>query len=113
MIAGMPTKRDVLEQLKRHELVAAVKLFQASSHKAAFSAILEPLGRAPLVQLCRALERNDSGCLKAKLVERLAGNRSVDSTSAVKNPASADNALRAAQKGQHPNAENSAYGSGV
>ena len=93
IIAAMPKKRDVLEQLKRDELVAAVEQFElevedrrvrdqlldvlASSRKAALSAVLEPLSRDRLKELCRALGLDDSGRAKSDLVMRLAGNTAV------------------------------------
>ncbi len=86
----MPKKRDVLDQLKRDELLSAVELFElevddrrvrdqlvdalGSSRRAALPAILEPLSRARLKELCRALELDDGGRAKAVLVDRLTGN---------------------------------------
>lgn len=85
----MPPKRDVLEQLKRDELRAAVDRFGlevpdrrgraglvealAGSRKAALAETLEDLPRTRLKEICRALDLDDSGREKAVLIERLAG----------------------------------------
>ncbi len=86
----MSRKRDVLEQLKREELAAAVDRFElrvenrrakgslaealASSRKAGLAAILEDLSRNRLKEICRALGLDDSGREKAVLIARLAGD---------------------------------------
>ncbi len=86
----MSRKRDVLEQLKRDELLAAVDLFElpvedrrvrsalvealAGSRKAGLTAILEDLPRTRLKEICRELGLDDSGREKATLVARLAGD---------------------------------------
>jgi uncharacterized protein (TIGR02246 family) len=83
-------KRDVLEQLKREELVAAVDRFGlpvenrrarsalvgtlAGSRKTGLAAILEDLSRDRLKENCRALDLDDSGREKAPLIARLAGD---------------------------------------
>jgi type I restriction enzyme M protein len=85
----MSRKRDVLEQLKRDELVAAVDRLElpiedrrsktllvealASSRKAGLPAILADLSRDRLKELCRALGLDDSGRDKARIIARLAG----------------------------------------
>lgn len=86
----MPSKRDVLEQLKRDELLAAVDRFGlevhdrraragliealAGSRKAALVTILEDMPRTRLKEICRALDLDDSGREKAVLVARLTGS---------------------------------------
>jgi len=85
----MPTKREVLDQLKRDELLAAVDQLGlevrdrrvrgelaealAASRKAPLAEILGALPRVRLKEICRALALDDSGREKALLVERLAG----------------------------------------
>jgi type I restriction enzyme M protein len=85
----MPTKRDVLEQLKRDELLATADRFGldvpdrrvrgdlvdvlAGSRKAGLAGILEDLSRIRLKEICRALDLDDSGREKAALITRLAG----------------------------------------
>jgi type I restriction enzyme M protein len=85
----MPTKRDVLQHLKRDELLAAADRFDlevsdrraraviadalASSRKSGLADILEDLSRVRLKEICRALDLDDSGREKAALVARLAG----------------------------------------
>jgi hypothetical protein len=85
----MPSKRDVLEQLKRDELVAALDRYGlevrdrrvrgdlvtalAGSRKAHLAEILGELSRTRLKEICRALDLDDSGREKALLVERLTG----------------------------------------
>jgi len=84
----MPKKRDVLAALTRDELSEAVDRFEltpddrrvkenlvealAASHKATLSAVLEPLSRDRLKELCRTLDLDDGGREKAVLIERLA-----------------------------------------
>ena len=88
----MPSKRDVLEQLKRDELLAAVDRFDlevhdrraraglvealAGSRKGGLAEVLEPLPRTRLKEICRALDLDDSGREKAVLVARLTGKAS-------------------------------------
>jgi type I restriction enzyme M protein len=85
----MSRKRDVLEQLKRDELLAAVDLFEipvedrriknalveslAGSRKAGLPAILGDLPRTRLKEICLALALDDSGREKAVLIARLTG----------------------------------------
>jgi type I restriction enzyme M protein len=85
----MSRKRDVLEQLKREELVAAVDRFElevgdrrvrgalvealAGSRRAGLAAILGDLSRDRLKEICRELGLDDSGREKAVLIARLAG----------------------------------------
>ncbi len=85
----MPSKRQVLDQLKRDELIAAVARFElpvadrrrrdlliealASSRKATLTEVLGDFKRARLKQLCRDLGLDDGGRAKAPIVERLAG----------------------------------------
>ncbi len=87
----MPLKRQVLEELKRDELIAAVDRFElpvadkrvrdllidalASSRTATLTAILGDLKRARLKELCRALGLDDGGREKAVIVERPASPR--------------------------------------
>ena len=89
----MSPKRNVLEQLKRDELVAAVDRFEltvadrrvrddliealASSRKTGLPAILEDLSRDRLKEVCRALGLDDSGREKALIVARIAGEAPV------------------------------------
>lgn len=86
----MSRKRDVLDQLKREELVAAVDRFDlpvadrrgrkglvealAGSRKTGLAAILEDFPRTRLKEICRGLGLEDSGREKAVLVARLAGD---------------------------------------
>lgn len=85
----MPAKRDVLQHLKRDELLAAADRFDlevtdrrtsaviadalASSRKASLAGILESLSRDRLKEICRALDLDDSGRAKAPIIARLAG----------------------------------------
>jgi type I restriction enzyme M protein len=85
----MPSKREVLEQLKRDELLAAVDRFGlgvddrrvrgklvdalAGSRKAGLADTLGELPRTRLKEICRALDLDDSGREKAILVSRLTG----------------------------------------
>ena len=84
----MPSKRDVLEHLKRDELLAAVDrlglavedrrlkggLVDAlAGAREGVASILADLPRARLKELCRELGLDDSGREKALLVSRLAG----------------------------------------
>jgi len=85
----MPSKREVLDQLKRDELLAAVDqtglevrdrrvrspLVEAlaASRKAPLAEILGTLPRTRLKEICRALDLDDGGREKALLIERLAG----------------------------------------
>lgn len=86
------TKRQILEQLKRDELIAAVERFElsvsdrrvrslliealGSSRKARIAGILGELKLKRLKELCRAFGLNDGGRGKAPIVERLIGRRS-------------------------------------
>jgi type I restriction enzyme M protein len=88
----MPKKHDILEILKRDELLAAADRLDvsvrdrrvrddlidalAASRKAGLAGILEGLSRDRLKELCRALGLDDSGREKAVLIERLAGKDS-------------------------------------
>ena len=85
------SKRQILEQLKRDELIAAVERFElvvedkrvrdlliealASSRKARIAEILGDLKRDRLKELCRTLDLDDSGREKAVIIERLTGTR--------------------------------------
>ncbi len=83
------TKRQILEELKRNELIAVVERFElpvadrrvrslliealASSRKAPIAEILGDLKRDRLKELCRAFDLDDGGREKAVIVERLTG----------------------------------------
>jgi type I restriction enzyme M protein len=83
----MRSKREVLEHLKRDELLVAVDRFELTvedrrlrselvdalgrSRRAELPTILEELPRARLKELCRALGLDDSGKEKARLIARL------------------------------------------
>jgi len=85
----MPSKRGVLEKLKRDELLASLDLFGlevpdrrvrdqlietlAGSRKARLAEALGQLPRTRLKEICRALNLDDSGREKALLITRLAG----------------------------------------
>ncbi len=85
----MPSKRVVLEELKRDELLAALDLFElevadrrvraqlidalAGSRRARLAEALGQLPRTRLKEICRALDMDDSGREKALLVARLTG----------------------------------------
>ncbi len=85
----MRSKRDVLEQLKRDELLDAVDQaglevrdrrvrgelvdVLASSRKVPLTEVLGRLPRTRLKEICVALGLDDSGREKALLIERLAG----------------------------------------
>ena len=85
----MPSKREILDQLKRDELLAAVdqvglevrdrrvrgELVEAlaGSRKAPLAEVLGTLPRTRLKEICRALGLDDSGREKALLIERLTG----------------------------------------
>ena len=85
----MPSKRDVLAQLSREELVSVVERFElevadrrkkddlleavASSKKATLAEVLPDLSRERLKEVCVALGLDDGGREKATLIERLVG----------------------------------------
>ena len=85
----MPSKRDVLAQLSREELISVVERFElevadrrkkddlleavASSRKATLADVLPDLSRERLKELCVALGLDDGGREKAALIERLTG----------------------------------------
>jgi type I restriction enzyme M protein len=85
----MPSKRDVLVQLSREELISVVEKFElevadrrkkddlleavAASKKATLAEILPGLSRERLKELCVALGLDDSGREKTILIERLLG----------------------------------------
>lgn len=93
----MPRKRDVLESLKRDELLAAADRLDvpvrdrrvrddlidalAASRRAGLAGILEGLSRYRLKEVCHALDLDDSGREKALLIDRLAGRDSSPSDS--------------------------------
>lgn len=88
----MPSKREVLGQFIRDELLAAVDQFEltvtdrrvkdqlldavASSKRAGLADMLSGLSRDRLKEICRALGLDDSGKEKATLVDRLTGGKS-------------------------------------
>ena len=88
---SMPSKRDVLTNLTRNELLAVVERFDltvddrrvkdglvdavASSKKASLAEILPDLSRDCLKDVCRALALDESGKEKAVLVERIVGGK--------------------------------------
>jgi type I restriction enzyme M protein len=92
----MPSKRAVLQQFKRGELLAAVDRFGlevrdrrvrdqlvdalAGSRKAHLAEILGDMSRSQLKEICRALDLDDSGREKAVLIARLAGTADPGST---------------------------------
>ena len=96
----MPRKRDVLQALKRDELIDAADWFEvpvcdrrvrddliealAGSRKAGLPGILEGLSRSRLKEVCRALDLDDTGREKAVLIARLAGQ---DGQAPAKKPA--------------------------
>jgi type I restriction enzyme M protein len=100
----MSRKRNVLEQLKREELVAATDRFElpvvdrrvkgdlvealAGSRKATLTAILEDLPRTRLKEICRALGWDDSGREKAVLIARLGGENPAAAPAAEASPSS-------------------------
>ena len=102
----MPSKRHVLEQLKKDELVAAVNQFDldvqdrrvrdqlvdalASSRKAGLAEILEELPRTRLKEICRELNLDDTGREKAILVARMTGTSANSSPGATTRVAPTD-----------------------
>lgn len=96
----MPSKRSVLEQLSRIELLAIVDRFDivipdrrakqglveavASSKKATLASVLPDLPRDRLKELCRGLDLDDSGKEKAVLVERLTGDKEATAPSSAR-----------------------------
>lgn len=90
----MPTKRQVLELLKRDELLAALDAFELDvddrrqrnllidalgrSRNASLSQILTDLPRARLKEICRELGLDDSGRSKAGIAERIVGSKTTD-----------------------------------
>src|SRR4051794_4640783 len=88
----MPSKRDVLEQLKPEELRAALDRVGldvrdrrskaglvealASSRKASLAEVLSPLLRKRLQEICSSLNLETSGREKAVLIARLTGQTS-------------------------------------
>lgn len=95
----MPTKRQILEELKRDELIAAVNRFDlpvadrrvkallvealASFRGAAPAELLTEMKRDRLKELCRALDLDDGGREKAVIVSRLV-HESRRSTTAIR-----------------------------
>ncbi|HEY5962344.1 MAG TPA: hypothetical protein VIV60_37565 [Polyangiaceae bacterium] len=85
----MPSKRDVLAQLTRDELVSIVDQFELAairrkrkddpveaigfSKKATLAEILPTMSRDRLKELCQVFELDDSGRDKATIVESLLG----------------------------------------
>ena len=85
----MPSKRDVLGQFTRDELVEAVERFElpvadrrvkdqlldavASSKRAGLADVLAGLARDRLKEICRALGLDDAGREKVVLIDRLSG----------------------------------------
>lgn len=85
----MPTKRDLLENLKRDELLEIIDRYEieihdrraragivdavASSRKATASSFLEAFKRERLKELCRILNLDDSGREKQLFIDRLTG----------------------------------------
>ncbi len=85
----MPTKRQVLDHLKRDELIDATERYDlpvadrrvrlllldavARSKKARLAEILADLPRKRLQEICRALDLDDHGREKALYVDRLTG----------------------------------------
>jgi type I restriction enzyme M protein len=111
----MPRKRDVLENLKRDELIAAAARFDvpvrdrrvrddlievlAASRKAGLPGILEDLSRNRLKEICRALGLDDSGREKALLIDRLAGQDGhAPSTNVATEPSSQPSARRSSRR---------------
>lgn len=113
----MPTKRAILELLKRDELLVAVDSFSlevsdrrskaglieavASSRKATLDAVLPNIPRARLKELCRELGLDDSGREKSSIIKRLMGRK--PTTSLAKNPAPSESVtqkLKAKQNNQ-------------
>jgi type I restriction enzyme M protein len=101
----MSRKRDVLDRLKRDELLAAVDRLAlevsdrrvreglvdalAGSRRAGLAEILGDLSRDRLKEICRDLGLDDSGREKALLVARLAGEAPAASLAAAASPAAA------------------------
>jgi type I restriction enzyme M protein len=111
----MPRKRDVLENLKRDELIAAADRFDvpvrdrrvrddliealAASRKAGLPGILEDLSRNRLKEICRALGLDDYGREKAPLIDRLAGQDGhAPSANAATDPDSQPRARRSSRR---------------
>jgi superfamily II DNA or RNA helicase len=85
----MPTKRQVLDLLSRHELLTYLDKYElvvpdrrlkdaivetlAAAHRVQLDQLLIGFKRAQLQEMCRALGLEDSGREKALFVERLAG----------------------------------------
>ena len=85
----MPTQRQVLERLKRDELLQALDAFElevadrrrkddlvdtlARSRKARLHDVLTALPRARLKEICRDFDLDDGGREKAVLADRLTG----------------------------------------
>ncbi len=83
----MPTKREVLDLLKRDELLAAIEQYQidvsdrrareslvdalAASRRVDLSGVLADLSRDRLKEACRALALDDGGREKSLLIDRL------------------------------------------
>ncbi len=92
----MSLKRDVLDQLKKDELLAAVDRFElnvenrraksplvetlAGSRKAGIPGILEGLSRDRLKEICRAMGLDDSGKEKSVIIARIAGDAPMTSS---------------------------------
>jgi hypothetical protein len=87
----MSSKRQILEHLKRDELLTALDAFELSvadrrqrdlliaalgrSRKAVLPDILTALSRVRLKEICRALDLDDGGRAKADIIDRILGGR--------------------------------------
>ncbi|MBN2192582.1 MAG: BREX-6 system BrxE protein [Polyangiaceae bacterium] len=102
MLAKMASKRAVLEALSRDDLHALVDAYDlavsdrrkkdalidalAASKKAHLDELLALLSRDPLKAICRHLGLNDSGKLKADIVERILGGARPQQQELAKSP---------------------------
>ena len=116
----MPSKREIVELLKRDELLQVVDRFGleppdrrgkeglvesvASSRKATLIDILGELPRTRLKELCSSLGLDDSGKEKAIIIDRLAGK---SATSSKKDEPKAAHKPRASTKAKNGNGNGS------
>lgn len=114
----MPTKRSVLAQLKRDELIAAVEWYElevadrqvraqlvdalAHSKKARLTEILLGLKRARLKDICAALDLDTGGREKSLLVERLTGSQRTSSSGAGRGASKAGRSRERASSAREP-----------
>ncbi|MCK9464124.1 MAG: SAM-dependent DNA methyltransferase, partial [Proteobacteria bacterium] len=116
----MPTKREIIELLKRDELNEVVERFEldvadrrskdglieavAASRTATLDEVLGGLKRERLKELCRALRLDDAGREKSEIIARLAGGRTAASVAPAPKPTATRNPRRGDTAQEHDEA---------